>query len=335
MLNVTYKNTRKKALPWIWTKIEKYVKDFNSVLDVFGKSAYASYFFKKQGKLVVFNDIYLHNYHAGNALIENSSFTLQDYEQLLIKKPNKNYKFYLSEIFENRYFSKSDLEWLDITIQNIHDLPKFTQSIAYLAVLQTCIKKRPFGSFHRPLIPDEFRSNDITFNKFKRISFSELFKQLVEHINSKIFTNSKPNLALNKNEFELPTNVDLVFIDPILIRATKNNRSVKDIETRYHFLEGLVNYDKIPFNIDAENYRGYYKMPNNPWITTNENKLRTLYHDLVDKFRKNVISLVLDGDTFVGWFELVNIAKKFNKKVQVFKLENGTFRSDLFLLILT
>src|SRR5262245_48313860 len=78
-----YRGSKRKILPWIWTKVKDL--SFDNVLDLFGGTGLVSLLFKRMGKEVIYNDYLYYNYLSAVALIQNNSikFTEEDLNFIL------------------------------------------------------------------------------------------------------------------------------------------------------------------------------------------------------------------------------------------------------------
>ncbi|HIH96011.1 MAG TPA: MerR family transcriptional regulator, partial [Thermoplasmata archaeon] len=146
-----FQGSKLKLVEWIWQNCKHL--DFNSVLDAFGGTACVSYLFKTRGKQVFYNDYLKSNYYIGLALIENSGETLtqEDVEEILKRHPEMKYPTFIQETFKGIYFTDEENEWLDVVVTNIDTLITniYKKAIAYFALFQSCVIKRPYNLFHR------------------------------------------------------------------------------------------------------------------------------------------------------------------------------------------
>ena len=147
-----YQGSKYKIVKWI----DFYTKDlkFDSVLDAFGGTGCVGYMFKKNGKQVFYNDSLKFNYYVGLAIIENSETILNDSDvDFILKKHSKiKYPTFVYDTFHDIYFTDEENKWLDVVITNISQIKdKNKQALAYYALFQSCIIKRPYNLFHRNL----------------------------------------------------------------------------------------------------------------------------------------------------------------------------------------
>lgn len=248
-----YYGSKRKLVDKIWNEIELLDLQFDSVLDVFGGTGIFSYFAKKKGKRVIYNDIFEFNSIIGKKLIEHNSneLSLEEAVSLLSPKENILYKTIIQDNFKDVYFTEEENEQIDIYIQNIELLDNENKKIsAYYLIFQACIMKRPYNLFHRKNLNMRLNYSGGNFGNKKtwERSFSELFKRFIEELNEFTFNNELNNTAINSSALKCNHMADLVYIDPPYFN---NNGHHTTYHSKYHFLEGLVNYDSIVSNINT------------------------------------------------------------------------------------
>lgn len=245
-----YYGSKRKLVELIWRELETLNLQFDTVLDVFGGSGIFSYYSKLKGKQVFYNDIFYFNYIIGKALIQNNKnfLTSNDIQFLLTKDTSISYKSIIENNFEGIYYTIEENKQLDVIIQNIDRLQKNKQESAYYLLFQSCLIKRPYNLFHRKNLNLRTNFNGGGFgNKVTwERSFEELFYKFNEELNEFVFSNGLKNKSFNSSALKCRTKADLVYIDPPYF---KNSNHVP-YHSKYHFLEGLANYDLIPEKID-------------------------------------------------------------------------------------
>jgi adenine-specific DNA-methyltransferase len=245
-----YYGSKRKLVELIWSELETLDLQFDTVLDIFGGSGIFSYFSKLKGKSVYYNDIFSFNYIIGKALIQNeiNLLTDEDVDSLLTMDPTVNYKKTVAENFYDIYFTAEENTQLDIVVQNIQRLVPEKKDSAYYILFQSCLIKRPYNLFHRKNLNLRTNFNGGGFgNKVTwERPFEELFNKFNKELNEFVFCNGRENFSLNTSALECEVRADLVYIDPPYF---KTNSHVP-YHSKYHFLEGLANYDLIPDKID-------------------------------------------------------------------------------------
>jgi adenine-specific DNA-methyltransferase len=145
-----YQGSKAKLVRWIWDLVKDL--SFDTVLDAFGGTGVVGYWLKQKGKQVTYNDILRFNYYVGLALIENSTthLTAEDVEDLLSRRRGHEYRTFIADTFKDIYYTDEENQWLDLVAQNIAMLSDpYKRALAYYALFQACLVKRPFNLFHR------------------------------------------------------------------------------------------------------------------------------------------------------------------------------------------
>jgi len=331
-----YQGSKYKILDWI----QYYTKDlqFDSILDAFGGTGCVGYMFKKQGKQIFYNDSLKFNYYIGLALIENSNVVLEDEDInfILQKHSVLTYPAFIFNTFHNIYFTDEENKWLDQTITNIRNLKnKYKQALAYFALFQACIIKRPYNLFHRKNL--YIRSADVerSFGNKKTwdTSFEEHFLKFVQEANNAVFDNQKNNIAFygDISKFNI-LKPELVYIDTPYISANGIGVNYFDF---YHFLEGIVFYDQWQELIDQKSKHKKIKNGKNEWC--NKKEIHKAFEKLFHQFKDSILVISYRNDGIPTIQELVKMLKKIKESIDIKKLDykyvlsNG--RSEEILII--
>lgn len=288
-----YQGSKRKIVDWLWEHISKV--EFDSLLDVFGGTGAISHKAKRFNKRVVYNDYLRFNHQIGLAIIENDGYRLTDEDVafLLEDHDDLEYPTFIQDEFEGLYFTDEENAWLDRMHVNIQQLDnKYKRAIAYAAVAQSSLAKRPYNLYHRANLymrtEDVERSfgNKTTWEK----PFSEHFRENVEEYNAAVFDNGRDNVALNKDvmEWEEPPETDLVYLDPPYYDRTKQNGAT-DYQFYYHFLEGYLQYDEWPDMIDHSVKTKRLETESSPW--TDPDRIYEAFEHIFDLFSERDIVL--------------------------------------------
>lgn len=217
---------------------------FDSAVDVFGGTASVSHWLKRLGKRVHYNDALLSNHATGVALIENSQVVLglAEARRLFARADRTVYDDFIARTFAGVFYPDGENRWLDVVAQNLLALEcPFARALAYHALFQACLMKRPFNLFHRKNLAVRLASVKRSFgNKttWER-SFDELFEKALTEANAAVFDNGRSNTATCLDAFACPLEADLVYLDPPYVRA--DGAAFRYLDG-YHFLEGLIEY---------------------------------------------------------------------------------------------
>jgi adenine-specific DNA-methyltransferase len=314
-----YQGSKYKLIEWI----EYNTKDleFNSALDAFGGTGCVGYMFKKNGKQVLYNDSLKFNYYIGLAIIENSEIILEDNDVNFILKEHLGIKYptFIYDTFHDIYFTDEENKWLDIVITNIGQIKdKYKQALAYYALFQSCIIKRPYNLFHRKNLYIRTAEVERSFGNKKTwdTPFADHFRKFVEEGNNAVFDNKNKNQAIQSDIFDLKVKTDLVYIDTPYISAKGMGVNYFDF---YHFLEGIVFYDQWPDLIDEKSKHKRIKNGKNEWC--NKGEIHQAFEKLFNKFKDSILVVSYRDDGTPTIDELVKMLGKYKKNIEVKKLD--------------
>ncbi len=321
-----YQGSKRKILPWLYDNLRGL--EFENVLDGFGGTASVSYLFKLMGKSVTFNDILSSNYQTGLAVVVNDTLTLDDRDiNFLLHENGYHYPTFIRDTFKDIYYTNAENKWLDVILYNIKMLANLydehhlqtKKALAYHALFQACLCKRPFNLFHRKNLYLRTANTERSFGNKTTwdMDFDILFIRFVEELKKKVFSNGKKHTALCQDIMDCKGLVyDLVYFDPPYARLT-NSHNV-DYYASYHFLEGLVNYENWPSKIDwsTKNKRLLNQISN--WKTTT---LEANFEHLFQLFQNSIIvvSYGQPGNPPISTIE--RLLKKYKSDVSIVQKE--------------
>jgi len=312
-----FQGSKLKIVDWIWDDIKDL--NFNTVLDAFGGTGCVGYVLKTKGKQVTYNDILKFNWYIGLALIENDTIKLEDKDINFLLKKHSNIKYptFIYDTFKNIYFTDEENQWLDMIVTNIDLLDDiYKKAIAYFALFQSCIIKRPFNLFHRKNL--YLRFSDVERNFGNKVTwdtpFDVHFRKFVNEANLAIFSNGQQNKALNLDVSEIEENFDLVYVDTPYI-STKG--SGVDYFSFYHFLEGLVNYSTWAEMIDHHTKNKRLKGNGSSWV--DKTKIHESFDKLFNKFKDSILVISYRADGIPSIDDLISILKKYKSSVKELK----------------
>jgi adenine-specific DNA methylase len=318
-----YQGSKYKLLDWIWQHLSEL--DFTTVLDAFGGSGSVAHFLKAKGKEVTYNDTLKSHYFIGQAIIANSTDTLSrsDISFLLHKHKNQDYSDFIERTFHDIYFTDDENAWLDMVAQNIPKLPNLNKmAIAYYALFQAAISKRPYNLFHRKNlyirtseVPRSF-GNKTTWDK----PFEEHFRSFVQEANVAVFENGCTCHALNMDALEVPGKFDLVYIDTPYINCKGTG---VDYYGFYHFLEGLTDYENWENRIDFSSKHKRLRPVKSPW--NNRKLIHEEFQKLFNRFEDSTLVVSYRSDGIPAPNEIVSMMGKVKKQVSLHIL-NGKYK---------
>jgi adenine-specific DNA methylase len=307
-----YQGSKYKLTPWIRECLE--CLDFQSVLDVFGGTAAVSYLFKSMNKKVYYNDLLKFNALVGKALIENDEEKLSDaeVESLCEVQEGVEYTGFIQKTFSDIYYTEEENQWLDRVIPNILSLKnEYKKAIAFWALFQSCMIKRPYNLFHRKNLSVRTSNvkrsfgNKVTWDK----PFDEHFRKFVKQANQAVFKNDHQHQAHCQDALELSVQADLVYIDPPYIPKKGSLTLYRDF---YHFLEGMVDYDEWEGAIDYTSKHRRLSAMDSPW--EDRERIFPAFQSLLAKFRASTLVLSYRSDGLPTIEELVSCLNDLGKK---------------------
>ena len=331
-----FQGSKLKIVDWIWEAIKDL--NFNSALDAFGGTGSVGYMLKEKGKNVTYNDILKFNWYIGLALIENDKVKLtdSDVDFLLTVHDEIKYPTFIYDTFKDIYFTDEENRRIDMVVTNINLLDNiYKKALAFFALCQACIIKRPFNLFHRKNL--YLRFSDVERNFGNKATwdtpFEVHFRKFVDEANQAVFPNGQCNKALNLDVFDIEEEFDLVYIDTPYI--SKNGVGV-DYFSFYHFLEGLMNYSKWADMVDYRTKHKKLKGNGSVWI--NKNQIHSAFDKLFKKFQNSILVISYRADGIPSIEELLNLLKKYKQNAKELKRKNykyvlSTNHSEEVLLI--
>jgi adenine-specific DNA methylase len=312
-----YQGSKQKYADWIWHCIQ-YIP-FETALDAFGGTGCIAHLLKQEGKNVTYNDILKFNSIIGKALIENDceKITQNDLAFILQKHSSISYPNFIEKTFPEIYFTDEENRWLDVVITNIRHIEnRYKQAIAYFALFQSCIIKRPYNLFHRKNLYVRMQDVERSFGNKTTwdTPFVTHYRNFIEEANNAVFSNGKTNVSLNCNVFDLPNYYDLVYIDTPYISEKGVGVDYLDF---YHFLEGIVNYDNWGSLIDEKSKHKRLRLNGSDW--TSPQKIERSFERLINRFRSSVLVISYRSDGIPGIEKIVNCLEANNKSVSVYE----------------
>jgi len=310
-----YQGSKLKYTDWIWHCVQD-IK-FETVLDAFGGTGCVAHRMKQEGKTVTYNDILRFNSCIGKALIENDdclidysdlSFILEEHSEII-------YPNFIEKTFQDTYFTDDENRWLDMVTTNIRLIEnEYKQSLAWFALFQSCIIKRPYNLFHRKNL--YIRTQNVKRSFGNKVTWDTPFimhyKNFIKEANYAIFSNGRRNQSLNKNIFNIENQYDLIYIDTPYISEKGVGVNYLDF---YHFLEGLVNYDNWSNLIDYNSKHKRLKLNDSEW--TNAQAIERSFERLINQFKDSILIISYRSDGIPSIERICEILKENGKSVKI------------------
>ena len=310
-----YQGSKAKLVDCIWEQIADL--DFTTCLDAFGGTGAVAYRLKQAGKSVTYNDLLRFNYTIGLALIENSHVCLgsEDVDWLLQRHPEIEYPRFIQDTFSDIYFTDQENTWIDQTITNIRKLDDpYKSALAFFALCQACIIKRPYNLFHRRNLYIRFAEVERSFGNKTTWDrpFDEWFRIFTGEANRSIFENGQTNRALNLDAVRVPGEYDLVYIDTPYI--SRQGVAVDYLEF-YHFLEGLTMYAEWAKHIDYRSKHRRLKSRPSDWA--DKRQIHAAFDRLFQRYQKSLLVVSYRSDGIPSESELVSLLTRYKRNVRV------------------
>lgn len=315
-----YQGSKLKLIDWIWDALKDVPAE--RVLDAFGGTGCFSHMLKKKGKQVYYNDILTCNWYIGLALIENDHVVLtkEDVDFILSQHSNVEYPTFIQDMFQDIYFTQEENRWLDIVVTNIRQIENvYKKALAYFALFQACIRKRPYNLFHRKNLYLRFSEVERSFGNKTTwdTPFETHLRTFVDEANLAVFSNIHRHKALNMDVFDVEGSFDLVYIDTPYI--SKKGVGVNYLDF-YHFLEGLVNYPI--WNTLVDYTTKHRKMHDRKSIWTDKNQILSGFDRLFKKFQDSILVVSYRSDGIPQPDDLRRLLKRYKPCVTELRHES-------------
>ena len=312
-----YQGSKQKFVDWIWQCIKDI--SFHTVLDAFGGTGSIAYKMKEEEKKVTYNDILPFNHIIGKALIENDSVLLSenDIENILKVHQNISYPNFIEKTFKDIYYTDEENHWLDIVTTNIKLInDEYKQALAYFALFQSCIIKRPYNLFHRKNLYVRMQDVKRSFGNKKTwdTPFETHFRKFVQEANSTIFNNNESCVSTNNNVFDINQKYDLIYIDTPYLNSDGIGVDYADF---YHFLNRLIDYDNWNSRIDYNSKHLRLKRTPNVW--NEADNIHNAFKNLFDKFSDSIMVISYRSNGIPTIDELVDMLEKNGKDVKIYQ----------------
>ena len=310
-----YQGSKVKFIDWIWNVMKDL--PFQTALDAFGGTGCVAYKMKQEGKTITYNDLLPFNSVIGKALIENTNQVLneEELEWLLNYQPNIGYPDFIQKTFHEIYFTDEENRWLDMVSTNIRMMNNpYKQAIAYFALFQSCIIKRPYNLFHRRNLYVRMQNvkrsfgNKVTWDT----PFPVHFRRFVTEANNAVFDNGRCCRTCNLDASLITDTYDLVYIDTPYINAKGIGLDYSDF---YHFLNGLLSYSQWPELIDYKSKHLRLKRVENRWCK--KDKITDSFRQLFINFNQSILVISYRSNGIPSIDDLCNMLRIEGRKVSV------------------
>ncbi len=311
-----YQGSKAKFIDWIWSIVG--ALPFESVLDAFGGTGVFAYRCKQQGKRTTYNDVLPFNAMIGKALIENQTVRLSEREiDFLLEHEEPNYPHFIATTFQDIYYTDEENLWLDKMLSNIKLLEnEYKRALAYFALFQACICKRPYNLFHRKNLYVRLSDVKRTFGNKATwdAAFEKHFRAFAREANRAIFDNHKCCKSLCMDAATVSEPFDLVYIDTPYIGQ---NGTGVDYAAFYHFLNGMLNYDHWGDGIDWKTKHRKLITPKSVW--TDKGEIYAAFKRLFKQYQASTLVLSYRSDGIPDVDSLQQALHETHREVAVYQ----------------
>lgn len=317
-----YQGSKHKLIPWIIGVLGDL--QFDSALDAFGGTGAVSYSLRSLGKTMTFNDYLASNAVMAKALIANPGVRLDAADlEFLFTRQNIEYDDIVARVFHDTFFTSAENVWLDQVAQNIPLLDsQWKQAVAYYALFQACLAKRPYNLFHRKNLYMRLASVERSFGNKATwdTPFEFLVSKFAAQANETLLDPKLPPCqVLCRDALELQPGHDLVYVDPPYVSARGSTVDYRDF---YHFLDGLLDYRNWEGRIDYRRKHRPITGKRSPWSDTRS--IDEAFDAFFRRFRDSTLVVSYRSDGRPSIHELQEILESLKSTVEV--LEFGRFQ---------
>ncbi len=303
-----YMGSKYKLIPWFYEAFSEL--EFESALDAFSGSGVVSYLLKSMDKRVFSNDFLNFPSTISRALIENNSVFLEEEDISSLLNLDVKSDNFIEKTFQNIFYSKEDLIFLDKISHNISLLTSpYKKALALTALFRSCLKKQPRGVF---TISGNLEKYD-DGRRDLRVSLQDHFLEQAAIYNQVVFDNEQNNKSFNTSVFEIDSDAckpDLVYLDPPYVPASDDNCYVK----RYHFLEGLSKYWHGEQIMEETKVK---KIPKKFTPFSYKKTAIKAFETMFDKFSSSTIALSYSSNAYPDLDTLISLMKNQKTSVEV------------------
>lgn len=288
-----YYGSKRKLLRWMYGHFG--ALRFDTVLDAFGGTGSVSLLFQAMNKHVTYHDGFRFNEDVARTVLSSEPALARSQVEtaLALIEPIAGI---VTRHFDGIFFKSEENAWLDGFSAMLCDAelaPKARSLLRYL-IYQACLKKRPFNLFHRANL--SLRTNDGVERSFGNAatwerSFSHHALQAFDELARADIGARQPAIILPAGDAsDIKSGYDLVYIDPPYINCEdRYNRD--DYWRRYHFLEGLADYENWATAIDPTS--DVKLAPPSSWFAdwSRKAKFKDRLFGLIDAHRSSIVAL--------------------------------------------
>lgn len=292
-----------------------------SALDAFSGTASVGYALKCAGVRVTCNDASAFNQQVALALVVNQSWLPNERAcaELGQRRSGVAYDDFIERTFDDIYFTREENRWLDVAVGNVRAISNpFDRALAYFAIGQAALAKRPYNLFHRRNLYMRFADVSRSFGNKSSWDrpFDEHVRAFASEARAAVFEGPTCT-ALRGDAMACEPGCDLVYIDPPYINAAGTG---VDYHQFYHFLDGLVEYGTWPERVDHDSRNRGPCPQDSPW--TDPRRIRDAFAELFERFRDSILAVSYRSDGVPSMDELCSLLRRVKPSVRLIDLES-------------
>jgi adenine-specific DNA-methyltransferase len=306
-----YYGSKRRQVTWLSERL--LALSPSSILDPMGGTGTISHAMSVLGIPVTYGDIFAFNVESARGLFEPVDVDLALIDYLIDSvRPLSGM---ISRKFQGLFFTDVENNWLDGFMHATLPNAGTARNILFYAVVQACLKKRPYNLFHRSnlymRLADVNRSfgNLVTWQKSFALHIKESVREALMVSSSLVapITIANPfDVLQHSGEY------GLVYLDPPYFHASRFSDSYM---RRYHFLEGLASYETWESKINDESPIREFKKELHPLEWTSGQDVLNGIEEVAKRYlnAKIVVSYVADQSPSVSQIE--NTLRKYRRHV--------------------
>lgn len=311
-----YQGSKRKLLPVLAGILAPLGR--GRALDAFGGTAAVSYLLRVLGHRVTYNDLLAANALGAGALLAPPAATPLWPERLLALAsplPGRCYDDFIAREYAGIYYTDEENRTLDLLAQNLDVLTDpGERGLAWFAIAQACLIKRPYNLFHRANLGLRQASVSRSFgNKASwERPFAELLPRFLREAERALLDGLPPAAVCCGDALDVAGCFDLVYLDPPYL--PRQGMAV-DYGAFYHFLEGMLSYAEWPRRIERSRKHRPYRAPTSPW--NDRSRVVGLLDALCDRHRQAVLVVSYRSDGVPSPEELLALLRRHRPRVAV------------------
>lgn len=320
-----YYGSKRRQISWLAQRLLELKPTL--ALDAMGGTGTVTHALSTLGISVTYSDILAFNVRAAKGLFCKSGLDLAHLDSVVDSVlPTHGV---VARNFRDIFYTDTENRWLDGFMEALErgEAGDATDA-AFYAVIQACLKKRPFNLFHRANLymrtanVERTFGNAVTWERDFASEVKKAFRNLVsvrESLVAPVRVASARDVLAHDDAF------DLVYIDPPYFPRHGNPDTYV---RRYHFLEGLADYQLWEKKIDkASRIRSFYPTYQPDEWRTGSNVLTGLECAALKYTKAKIAVSYIEGE-HPSIDQIIRVLHRHRARVRKFSMETTTALSS-------